>query len=61
MFFIMNSGKSYSCKSSVVFLNFCRFGFGLMNAIDMVELAEKWTNVDERVKCEIPVNVGLPR
>ena len=57
----MNSGKSYSCKSSVVFLNFCRFGFGLMNAIDMVELAEKWTNVDERVECEIPVNVGLPR
>ncbi|XP_067933501.1 neuroendocrine convertase 1-like [Watersipora subatra] len=38
-----------------------RFGFGLMNAIDMVEQAEKWVNVGERIKCEINITDSLPR
>lgn len=40
---------------------FTRFGFGLMNAIDMVELAEVWQNVGRQEKCEISVNHHLPR
>lgn len=46
---------------TTVSFSFDRFGFGLMNAIEMVELAEVWENVGERVKCEVKVMERLSR
>lgn len=50
------------CQSPMIMLMTRRFGFGLMRAIEMVELAEVWVNVGDREKCELkPAASRLPR
>ena len=41
----------------LMFLVSLRYGYGLMDATAMVELAEKWTNVPNQHICEQPSDV----
>lgn len=64
---VMPQGILYNYYFVVIFMSYhfvyllsvsLRYGFGLMNAGAMTELARVWQTVPDKRKCEIPGQTG---